>query len=256
MKTIYPKATWSELTPAHWHHIAAGLALTTCMLTATQAAAQSEPNTFCTGPIIGGTFRNIVVPSGATCKLSGVHATGSVKVEPGGALQLYVGTTSGNTIDGNVQADGARWIVSGWQPGNTIAGSVQIRGTMGVQLGDTTADHQASINYFCRTTIGDSVQIEDGATNARFNVGSFAVPDPIAPCTAINHIGGSIRTDSNAGELWIGNNEVGWNVLVRENNSVHVNDNTIVGNLRCDSNDAIDGAGNTAADKKGQCAGF
>jgi hypothetical protein len=209
------------------------------------------------GRSLGGLTENIVVPAGATCKLSGIHATGSVKVEPGGALQLYVGQTSGNTIEGNVQAENPRWLVSGWLPGNTIEGSIQITGATGVPLNDPTSDHPATgINYICRTTIGDSVQIEDNAAGAKFNIGSFAVPDAIAPCTAVNNIGGSIRLDRNAGELWAGNNAVGWNLLARQNAVVHVSNNTVSGNLRCEGNGSIEGGGNTAVSKKGQCEGF
>jgi hypothetical protein len=236
--------------------IGIALAATILVFASTLTSAQSQPNTFCTGVITGGTYRNIVVPSGATCKLSGVHATGSVKVEPGGALQLHVGQTSGNTIDGNVQAEGARWITSGWQPGNTIGGSIQITGTTSIPFNDPASDQAAGASYICRTVVGDSVQIEDGAPQATFNVGAFGIPDPVAACTAVNQIGGSIRVDTNAGEMWVGNNQIGWNLLARENAFIHVFNNSSVGSLRCESNTSIDGGGNTAASKKGQCLEF
>lgn len=220
------------------------------------SAPGGQPHVFCTGPLVGGTFENIVVPGGATCKLSQVRVTGSVKVQPGGALQLFVGQTSGNTIDGDVQAEGARWITSGWHPGNTIKGSVRIAATSGVPRFDPTSDQPAPANYFCRTAVGRDVQIEGGASDARFNFGGHGVPLAVASCTAPNRIGGSIRVDRNAGELWVSNNIAGSHVQASGNAVLHIFQNAIGGSLRCDSNAFVDGGGNTAASKKGQCAAF
>jgi len=220
------------------------------------AFAAAGPPLSCAGQLIGGTFADIVVPGGATCKLSLVHVTGSVKVEPGGALQLFVGQTSGNRIDGNVQAEGARWITSGWHPGNTINGSVRIVATSGVPRFDPTSDQPAPANYFCRTAVGRDVQIAGGAFDAKFNFGAHGVPLAVATCTAPNRVGGSIRAEGNAGELWVSNNLAGQHVQVSRNAAVHVFRNGVAGSLRCDSNVAIDGGNNAAASKKGQCAAF
>lgn len=220
------------------------------------AAGSGPPHVLCTGRLVGGTFASIVVPSGATCKLSQLHVAGSVKVEPGGALQLFSGQTSGNTIDGDVQAEGARWITSGWHPGNTIGGSVRITGTTGVPRLDPSSDQPSPANYFCRTSVGGNVQIEAGGSDARFNFGAHGVSLGVANCTAPNRVGGSIRVDRNSGELWVANNIVAAHVQASRNAVLHVFLNAITGALRCDGNLFIDGWGNTAASKKGQCAAF
>lgn len=61
----------------------------------------------------------VVVPSGATCTLSGTRVDGDVKVERGGTL-----TVQSARIDGNIQSEGFRSVTVS---GGSVGGSIQLK---------------------------------------------------------------------------------------------------------------------------------
>jgi hypothetical protein len=123
-------------------------------------------NTSCTGAMAG-TFKNVVVPDGASCGLSGAMVDGNVQVKRDASLSIGpVGTA---TIRGNVQADHCRSVA--------LAGAVTVEGN--VQIQQCTADSGYA---------GPGVQIG----------GNFQCHDNSGACRAVNgSVDGNVQVDNN-----------------------------------------------------------
>jgi hypothetical protein len=121
------------------------------------SATVSAGDQRCTGTLPAGTYDNIVVPEGQTCRVTGSHIRGNIKVLPGATLDARENTIQGsvqgdkpdfmelwrNTIDGNLEsveaagttANGALWACGNTLTSGNIAveksrnGTIQIRDT-------------------------------------------------------------------------------------------------------------------------------
>src|SRR5437867_2532306 len=91
------------------------------------AAARAADTTCPPNPSPGSTVNgNLVVPSGASCVLSGVTVTGNVQVQTNATLQVIPNGTQGATIDGNVDVGaGASTFVLSDGVVSTIGGNIK-----------------------------------------------------------------------------------------------------------------------------------
>lgn len=193
----------------------------TCEATATE----------CTSTLEGGTFDEIVVPDGATCKLFGVVVEGDVTVGEDAKL-----VTRGQTqIGGDVASDGARSVLL---IDTDVLGDIDLTGTTGaIVIGSAgcAVDPIAGgsirlIGNFgtiavCEMTVGGSLI----ARNNRSSLGLFD-NDVTDNLIVKNHRGYAI---------WVKGNTVGGYTLVQDNKvsyKVSVKNNAIAGDLRCFSN--------------------
>ena len=76
------------------------------------------------------------------------------------------------------------------------------------------------------------------------------------PAALGNTIAGDLQVTNNTGNTGLTLNHVGGNVEVLSNGATSVFVNTVTGSLDCENNSSIQGGGNTASEKLGQCALF
>lgn len=115
----------------------------------------------------------VVVPSGATCTLSGTRVDGDVKVQRGGTL-----ITQSARIGGNVQSEGFRSVTVS---GGSVGGSIQLK------EGGPISVRSVRVN-------GD-IQLEKNRTSAR--VYSNVVGGNLQCQGNVNIAGGGNRVDGN-----------------------------------------------------------
>ncbi|MGI8808487.1 MAG: hypothetical protein ACR2KK_11715 [Acidimicrobiales bacterium] len=173
---------------------------------------------------------SVNVPAGATCVIFNSTVTGNVVVGAGASITLV-----GATVRGNFVADGANDIRMGncgefgcAVPRPTVInGNVVIRGTTGVPFFPTK-------NVICDATFtGGSIVLQNN--RAPFVIGT----DDQCAFGAGARIGGNLALYGNTAP-------------------VTLRDDRITGYLQCTGNvpAPVNGGGNTAAGKFGQCAGF
>src|SRR3954463_1609007 len=132
-----------------------GLVLATVAAAFTAASANA---TFtCSGTVSDMTINdNVIVPSGANCRLVRDTVNGNVTVQEGGGLIVL------NThITGNLQSIGARWIRI--DNGSRIDGATQIIGTTGTPPSLT-------VNLICSSTLNGGLQLSQNS--APFTIGN------------------------------------------------------------------------------------
>jgi hypothetical protein len=176
--------------------------------------------------LVGGTISgNLVVPTGAYCDLSGTHVTGNALVQPKGGLL----SDNASSIDGNVR----------------LQNNGQFAEFNGSKVGrDVRCDHCAVADAQS-STIGGSL-LDDGISQ-----GAFIRNDQIGGNLVI--WGG--RTVPN-GPFDIEGNTIGSNLgFFNNRGSSTISNNAISETLACSGNQPPPaGSGNTAEQKKGQCA--
>ena len=181
-----------------------------------------------------------------------------------------------STVDGNVVVNGGRLIISG---SNNIGQDVQIDGA------DTFSIRRSAVingnvyianvplvsgqfkNEVCGSTVNGDLTLE--GNNAAVSIGdgrNGCTPNTIggnlqatgSTTTAIfgNTIAGDLQVTNNTGNTDLTLNHVGGNVEVLSNGATSVFVNTVTGSLDCENNSSIQGGGNTASEKLGQCALF
>ncbi len=93
---------------------------------------------------------NVIVPSGATCRLRGTRIDGNVEVKRGATL-----IARGVRVDGNIQADGFRRVVVAAHKGkrSRVDGNIQLE--------------DGGKGRIVRTTVDGDIQLED---NGRFKI--------------------------------------------------------------------------------------
>jgi len=201
------------------------------------SAGQTTMCTTTLGPI---TVGNLVVPAGAVCTLNGTRVTGNVTVESGdGTLESggvlvtpAAGSGVGPTIDGNVvvRADGIAVLrVSTLVRGNYQCNQCSYADLHGATVeGNFQDDGMLEGAFLDGGTIGGNLKIVDSFGGSfGFSVSGFSV-------------GGNLLFEGNLGDP-----------------SSDISTNTIKGNLICDGNTPPPtGAGNSAKQKLGQCAGL
>ena len=186
--------------------------------------------TSCTGTIHDTTVGDVDVPAGATCLILNSTVNGSVQVNAGASITLV-----GVTVNGNFNSTGAHDIrignageFGGPNRATVIKGNVNITGTTGVPSFPTQ-------NVICDATVtGAYVVLQNN--KAPFTIGTFT------------------------GQCNYGNGDtIGGSVIIAGNTAaVTLKGNKIAGALQCSANTPapVNGGGNTAAAKYGQCAGF
>ena len=191
----------------------------------------ASAGTTCTGDIVSATLADgVVVPPGATCELINTTVNGSVQVNAGASITIV-----GGTVNGSFNATGAHDIRIGDcaefgcpnRP-TVIKGSVYVTGTTGVPSFPTQ-------NVICDATVtGAYVVIQNN--QAPFAIGALSGQCNVA-----------------------GGDTIGGSLIVAGNTAaIRLQANHIAGVLSCTSNTPppVNGGGNTAQAKSGQCAGF
>ena len=196
---------------------------------ATTVNADGDYN--CTGTVTG-TFENVIVPPGATCRLQRADVKGNVLAKE--RATLYV---SGTDVEGNVDGVEARLVQVN---GGTIGGSIQIadgssEGELGAAVYGGTVLTQGNIQIIKMRT--GSIRIED----VRLEKGNIKVED-----------------NSTSRSMVVENNVVAQNVQVLKNRgsgSKSVRHNTIGQAVQCKENSApFTGTPNRAGDAEDKCA--
>lgn len=202
------------------------------------------------GPV---TVDNVVVPSGSVCTMVGTQVRGSVRVDPGATVQIWLADIRGNVnsfspffVDLYSTHVGGSYLNTGGAADNDICGS-RIDGNL--QLERTRGNDRigvGSIVTFC-------------APNFANTIGGNLIAEKVAGTTATirgNTVGGTLQVQKGRNNV-ITNNTVRQNLQYFDNAFGQIIGNTIGEDLQCQNNSpAPVGAGNTARQKQGQCATF
>lgn len=218
------------------------------------APAYAASSTICTGALSSGTYRNIKVPAGATCTLSGVTVLGSINGLVGSSLIM-----SSSMVNGSVLLSSPATVGIGGPPltgpiiGNTIRGSMTLTApSSDVLVSGNTIGGNVSVTG----AVGPSLVVGENAPNligGSLNVSNNNVP--FARITG-NTIRGNLRGLSNyIASNSFSNNIVNGSMTYSSNvGSNGIYTNQVTGRLSCYSNSGDPfGGGNTASSKLGQC---
>jgi len=192
------------------------------------ARASASGSTRCNNQTLGAVTvsGNLVVPAGAFCDLEGTHVTGSADVARTGGLLAE----NGATIDGSVSVDHNAQFAA--FSGATVGGSIECDGCQVADVQDSTVkgsltDNSLTMGAFIKNShFGGSLLIRDSVD------GGFGFS------LASNSVGGNLTFNDNSGSSTISGNTIGHTLSCRGDTPPPT------------------GAGNTAASKKGQCAGL
>jgi hypothetical protein len=188
----------------------------------------------CAGLLVGGPFKNVVVPPGGHCLLVRARVTGNVRALEGSNL-----TTSGNDISGNVVVDRGAFVN---MSSDVVGGNVSIVGG----VGSTGGVHAFSYRI-------DGLRLRDGNIYIARNSGGITVR--FSEITK-----GSIRIEDNLSSTLfaVTDNNVRKHILLHRNLGSAVK--TVLSNLagksiRCyDNEPPIFAELNSAPRLEGQCA--
>jgi hypothetical protein len=233
--------------------LAGALVIGACQEPSTPAAPSVSPSFSssdeqCVGARTGGTFDNLVVPPGMTCRIRNATVKGNVT-----ALENSILSMEDMTIGGNVVGDKAETVqVESGFTGTKIGGSIQIK--------EGEVPNNSSFDVFlCGITLTDgNIQVEK--MTGSILIGCQSGPNIVSK--------GNIKVEENvivpfAGEgLRIGFNTVGQNLQVFKNRNAPgvmapktVQNNTAGESIQCKENDLpFLGTPNTASKKEDQCA--
>jgi hypothetical protein len=212
----------------------------------------------------------VQVPADGQCNTNGKNIGGSVLV--GKRAKLFVETPT--IIKGSIVADAPKQL--NVAQGSEVKGSVTINGPSQ----PTTANPDTFGGFVCPGKVGGSVTLQN-LTAGRWVIGEdvdsdstgegydFPGPGAELTCKNSNTIGGSVNIIGNKGvqTVEISGNKITGSVTIQNNTvaneALHVETNTIGGGLACSGNAntnvpsvPMEGAGNTASSKTGQCSGF
>lgn len=150
----------------------------------------------CTGTIGNTSVDNVIVPSGAFCRLNGTLVNGNVFVEQSASLEA-----NGARIGGSIQSEGYRSVLV--QADTRVTGSIQLK--------------KGGIATVTNTTVNGDVQFEE---NAGPSTASFSI------------IGGSLQAYKNSGRVvFRGNSSVNGNIQTYDNTG-----GTVINNNRTNAN--------------------
>ena len=188
--------------------------------------------TTCNGAYNGTFNGNLFVSAGQTCIFFSGQVTGNVQ-QIGGSLVLFQ-----SRVGGNVQVNGKSTFSIG--PGSAINGNLQIQ----------DVPSGSGQDQVCGTAVQGNLQLQNNGTAVL--VGAVA---PIS-CPG-NSIGGNMQVQSNSASTSIVGNTILGNLQDQTNKGLtQVFFNTVSGDLQCANNTGIQGGGNVADQKQGQCGGF
>jgi hypothetical protein len=243
----------------------AGLATMAAATTLTIGPASAAPAAECTDSLSTTTLGSLVVPSGATCTLTGVVVDGRIRVDAGGALH-----TEDSTINGSVTARGARTVrlVDTDVIGTGTAGNINLTGTTGrIVIGSKgcAVDPSTGNNIIlmdnhgtiaiCFMTVGETVMLRDN--DDTIGVFGNAIGNPLV---VQNNTAAFIRLRDNeagltgGGSMLVQNNHTTGNA--KKTDGLRLLRNYSHNRLNCTGNDdAPVGSENTADNGKlAQCA--
>jgi hypothetical protein len=131
------------------------------------SAQASVTPTICNNNYFGGTFANVLVPSGGSCTLNQSHVKGTITVSPNSSLR-----TCGADIKGSVNATQA-YVNMDWF--TTVAGSVDLNesGTQmfGLVMCGGLEESSGYAAYICPRLIGGSLNVTNGDSSLEVEIG-------------------------------------------------------------------------------------
>ena len=174
----------------------------------------------CRGTVGAISVEKIIVPSGASCTLSGTRVKSDVEVKGNASVR----TESGARVGGNIQAANSKQVIV---LNTYVNGNIQ-------------TDNTATVRVRNKTGVGGNIQLKQGGTI-------------IVETATVN---GDIQFEENDGKIQASSNRVGGNFQVFKNTGgVVLKSNRIAENLQCKENrPAPTGSGNIAGSKEDQCA--
>lgn len=201
----------------------------------------------------GGTFNgNVSISSVQSCTFVSGNITGHVQLK-GGNLVL-----TGTTVGGYVQADG----------GGTFAinSGTHINGYLLIE----DIPSGSAQNQVCGSTVNGNAFFLHGGTSVTIGAatpgscagnvigGNLAIQGNTAPVSAVgNTVGNNLTAEANTAATTLDGNTVAGNLRDWKNTApTQVFNNIITLDLQCAEDSSITGGGNTAQQKRGQCASF
>jgi len=242
-----------------------GLAVGCVAATLAVAPAQAVPATPCASALTSTTTGSLVVPEGATCKLTDVVVDGNIRIMAGGGL-----FTHGSTLQGNVMGNGARTVqlVNTDIVGNGTTGNINLSGTEkriiigsdGCAVDPSTGNNINLIGNhgpigICYMTVGETINLKNN--DDRIGVFHNTIGNPLI---VQNNVAPFIRLRGNevgvtgGGSMLVQNNTTTGTMV--NPNGLQLKLNYSHNRLNCIGNDGVPtGSGNTADNgKDGQCA--
>jgi hypothetical protein len=194
------------------------------------AAASRDENFNCRGTV-SGTFANVFVPAGATCKLQNATVNGNVLARE--RSRLYVSNTR---VAGNIDGVEARVVQV---KGGSLEGSIQIAdGSSAGELG--------------AAVYGGTVLTQGNIQIIKMNTGTIRIAD-------VRLRKGNIKVEENStgSSLEVVRNQVAQNIQVNKNRGSGrkvVKGNRVFQIVQCKENTSpFTGGPNAAAEAEGQC---
>jgi len=174
----------------------------------------------CIGKVGAISVEKIIVPSGASCTLSGTRVSSDVEVKGNASLR----TEAGARVGGNIQAANSRQVIV---LNTYVNGNIQ-------------TDNTTTVRITNRTGVGGNIQLKQGGS-------------VIVETATVN---GDIQFEENDRSIQASRNRVDGNFQVFKNTGgVKLVSNRITENLQCKENrPAPTGSGNIAGSKEDQCA--
>lgn len=176
----------------------------------------------CRGTFVQRSFDNVVVPSGASCRLDRAAVKGNIVVQSNGSLE-----TNLTRINGSVQSEGYNSVIIGNK--SRVIGSVQLK------YGNTA--------LITRSTINGDVQFEEnfGRSTAELNSigGSLQGLKNRGLVRFISNVfvAGNIQSTENTAGVEIRNNQTDANLQVYvSSGGIFITDNVVAENLQCSDN--------------------
>jgi hypothetical protein len=200
-----------------------------------QAAVKGGPVVACTGTLAPGTYRDVVVPAGATCVLTaGVVIGHDLRVQAAGAL-----VDQGARVGNDLNSEGAASVIlSG---GASVGHDLHIAQTRGAPSGGA--------NLLCNLSVGHNADLHDNGAAAPFVIG-----DVTEGCTAGVSFGGDLDVHNNAGSLDLGDTTVYHDLRVHSNREGGAVVRSAVGHdATCQNNAGMTISGNLVAHDNHDC---
>jgi hypothetical protein len=214
------------------------------LLVASVAAAATD--LVCTGPSSGGTWHNVLVPSGMSCTLDDTRVTGNVTVQAGGSFQVNTNSGMDTTIAGDIKGDGCDSIDL---ESTGLSGRIVVGGNVTIQNCTSNSFVGGRGSSFCPPNPPESLFI-GGNVKCNNNPGGCVYD--------YTTIGGNFECSGNFA-CTLQTDAIGKNVTMNNNssNGVSVDNTSIAGDVKCSGNSSVSGSGNTiAGNKSGQCTGL
>jgi hypothetical protein len=189
----------------------------------------------CTGILAAGTYRDVVVPAGATCVLTaGVFIGHDLRVQPTGVL-----VAQGARVGNDLESQGATSVIL--SSGASVGHDLHIEQTRGAP--------PSGANLLCNLAVGHNADLHDNGAAAPFVIG-----DVTQGCTAGVIFGDDLDIHNNAGSLDLGDTIVTHNLHVHDNrDGGAVVRNAVGHDATCQNNAGMTISGNLVAHDNHGC---